>query len=331
MKEGAAVLITFDEASSVPIYQQIVDHIHRQIRSGALAAGFQLPTVRSLSEQTGIARGTVKHAYDTLEQLGLIRKIQGRGTFVNDLNQAVSKKEQAMAAIDQLLERLDELAFSPQEIRIFLDLKLRAREQTIKNVRVGAIDCSPEALSIISLQLSELPHVDLYEFLLDAVLSGQQSFDPDVDLLITTASHFQELKALLPHNHKLIQMVLSVSPQTAAELARIPARANVGILCASQRFSELITNACKKYCVLDQAPQISFFGDDGLDRFLSACDWLILPPNHLRFSSTLEASHLQSFNRSGKILSFHYQIEQGSMLYVSDRIETIYRTEKIRL
>ena len=46
----------------VPIYQQLVDSIRAAIKSGALLAGQQLPTVQEMTETLGIARGTIKRA-----------------------------------------------------------------------------------------------------------------------------------------------------------------------------------------------------------------------------------------------------------------------------
>ena len=68
--------------SDVPVYRQLVDEIRSAIRAGRLAAGAQLPTVLAMAEDLGLARGTIKRAYDELELLGLVEKVQGRGTFV---------------------------------------------------------------------------------------------------------------------------------------------------------------------------------------------------------------------------------------------------------
>ena len=89
---------------TVPIYQQLVDAIRTAIKRGTLTAGQQLPTVQEVTERLGIARGTIKRAYDELERLGLVEKVQGRGTFVcYQPASSGSRKEQAMAAIDAML------------------------------------------------------------------------------------------------------------------------------------------------------------------------------------------------------------------------------------
>ena len=110
----------------IPIYQQLVDSIRAAIKKGELVAGQKLPTVQEVTEALGIARGTIKRAYDELEQIGLIEKVQGRGTFVRyQPENSGSRKEQAMAAIDTVLNQLEEMGFSAAEINIFLNLKLR--------------------------------------------------------------------------------------------------------------------------------------------------------------------------------------------------------------
>ena len=72
-----------DPNLNIPIYQQLVDAIRNDIRKGTLPDGTRLPTVQNLSEELGLARGTIKRAYDQLAQLGLVELIQGRGTFVS--------------------------------------------------------------------------------------------------------------------------------------------------------------------------------------------------------------------------------------------------------
>lgn len=94
--------IVLNQGGDLPLYKQLADEISAKIRSGALADGSKLPTVRELADRMNIARGTVKHAYDELDKLGFIEMTQGRGTFV--LTRAddakTGKKERAMLAID---------------------------------------------------------------------------------------------------------------------------------------------------------------------------------------------------------------------------------------
>ena len=62
-KEGPWVVISINEASEVPIYQQIRNQIVLGISDGRLKPGEQLPTVRALAGEIGINSMTVNKAY----------------------------------------------------------------------------------------------------------------------------------------------------------------------------------------------------------------------------------------------------------------------------
>jgi DNA-binding transcriptional MocR family regulator len=67
-------------------YQNIAEEIAASIRNGTLAPGMQLPTVRALMRQHGVALATAGRVYKVLERTGLIVGEQGRGTFVRDIS-----------------------------------------------------------------------------------------------------------------------------------------------------------------------------------------------------------------------------------------------------
>lgn len=71
--------------SSGPVakYHQLAQILRRQIQSGELPAHTQAPTEESLCRQYGLSRGTVRQALHALAQEGLLRREQGRGTFIN--------------------------------------------------------------------------------------------------------------------------------------------------------------------------------------------------------------------------------------------------------
>lgn len=64
--------------SNEPVYQQIARQIRLGVGSGSLAAGAQLPSVRSLASELGVNLNTVARAYRLLKEEGFVT-IQGRG------------------------------------------------------------------------------------------------------------------------------------------------------------------------------------------------------------------------------------------------------------
>ncbi len=66
-----------------PLYERIANVLSEAIRTGELAAGHRLPTVRELAELLQVSATTVVSAYNRLRADGLVVGEVGRGTFVN--------------------------------------------------------------------------------------------------------------------------------------------------------------------------------------------------------------------------------------------------------
>lgn len=65
-----------------PVYAQVADWVERRIRSGELRPGRRLTAERELAGEIGVAYGTVRRAMQELRDRGLIKTIQGKGTYV---------------------------------------------------------------------------------------------------------------------------------------------------------------------------------------------------------------------------------------------------------
>ena len=320
--------MSITEESGVPIYQQIVDDISARIQSGSLLPGQQLPTVRELASQTGVSRGTIKHAYDCLGQLGLVDMTQGRGTFIRGPQSwDMSAKDQAMTAIDQMLDKLEQLSFTAQEMRIFFDLKLREREDDYLSIQVGVVDCSPESLAVICRQLSVLPRVEVQRFLLEDVLESPQLLRGNLDLVVTTATHFAALEDKVPGRTKLMRVVLSVASGTVLALGRLAGAKEAGIACKSLSYANIIRKSCGQFSQLDRMPDVYLLGSaQELEEYLSRKEILILPSGYHPSASSKEAKALEHFVAGGgEIIRFENQVDRGSFIYVEEQIGKLMR------
>lgn len=77
-------MIRIDLASPVPPTEQVRQQLAGLIRSGALAEGERLPSVRQLAADLGVANGTVAKAYKELEVAGLVSTGRAAGTRVSE-------------------------------------------------------------------------------------------------------------------------------------------------------------------------------------------------------------------------------------------------------
>lgn len=83
-------MISLNYRDTRPIYLQIIEIYQEQIRTGILAFGDKLPSVRELASQLAINPNTIARAYRDLETQGWITTIRGKGCFVSkvpDLSQ----------------------------------------------------------------------------------------------------------------------------------------------------------------------------------------------------------------------------------------------------
>lgn len=71
-----------DRRTAIPLYAQLRETLRRDIRERGLRPGDRLPTEAQLEAQYGVSRATIRQAVGDLELEGVLRRVQGKGTFV---------------------------------------------------------------------------------------------------------------------------------------------------------------------------------------------------------------------------------------------------------
>ncbi|MCC8122918.1 MAG: GntR family transcriptional regulator [Oscillospiraceae bacterium] len=74
-------MISLDSRDARPIYEQVKDGLRHLMITGALQAGDQLPSVRTLAATLAINPTTIQRAYDALEKEGYLQSVAGKGSF----------------------------------------------------------------------------------------------------------------------------------------------------------------------------------------------------------------------------------------------------------
>lgn len=88
--EGGGVLklpIRVSEESREPIYHQIEKQLKALIVGGHLPPGTPLPSIRVMAKDLACSVITTRRAYQNLENSGYIKTIQGKGTFVKEIEE----------------------------------------------------------------------------------------------------------------------------------------------------------------------------------------------------------------------------------------------------
>ena len=71
-------------ASGEPLYAQVARDLAAHVRRGTMVPGARLPPEPALAEAYGVNRLTVREALTSLTRQGLVRRVQGVGSFVAD-------------------------------------------------------------------------------------------------------------------------------------------------------------------------------------------------------------------------------------------------------
>ena len=124
-----------DKKSNQPIYRQIVDQVTQMVTDGLLSPGDQLPTGSELFATYGIAKGTVRCAYDCLRKNGIISVVQGKGSFIRG-------KESVTKTIDTIDYYLDELSplISLDELELLVQQKIQGRIKRQQTIRISVLE-----------------------------------------------------------------------------------------------------------------------------------------------------------------------------------------------
>ncbi len=74
--------VRLDNASTVPVFQQLAEQIRAAIARGAVRPGDSLPSIRQMATEALINPNTVAKTYRDLEREGILRTQRGLGVFV---------------------------------------------------------------------------------------------------------------------------------------------------------------------------------------------------------------------------------------------------------
>lgn len=115
------MLLTIDNTSARPVYQQIVDSVREQVASGALKPRDVLPSVRELARDLEINVNTAHKAYQVLREMKMILIRPARGAIIAPTaKEALGSSENLLRLrelIEETLREAKRLGFDKEAVR----------------------------------------------------------------------------------------------------------------------------------------------------------------------------------------------------------------------
>lgn len=301
----------------IPIYKQLVDQINAEIRSGALKTGTQLPTVREMAERLNLSCGTVKRVYDCLQEMGDIEMTRRRGTFVKYVRQdRDSRKLQAMTAIDRMIRQLSDLNFSPAEIHIFVSLKMREWGLKWSGIRIAVVTEYMDMANIIKKQMEDIGNAAVVLWSARQVRDYPYNLDEQSDVILASTENAQWLESVLPDRTKLIRVAFGMQTDSLVALAETCGR--VGVYCTDESTLDLARAHLSRQHRREIIPCTAA---ENLRENAADLDWLIIPEN-MDISPEVR-SVIDGFADRERLVTLHYAVDEGSMIYIEERIARI--------
>lgn len=144
-----------ENTSPVPLYYQLREQFRSKILDGEMKYGDKLPSETELCKELSLSRSTVKQAYDGLVADGLIRRTQGKGTFVdyNHLNYDILQEPNFYARKDKDGSKQWSLVLEAKNIKcnelIAKKLKINIGDEVCYFKRVRYIDDVPSIIQTV--------------------------------------------------------------------------------------------------------------------------------------------------------------------------------------
>ncbi len=76
--------MTIDHLTGEPAYLQLARILREMITSGEIAPRQPMPSIKSITQRYGVAKGTAEKALGVLRDEGLVVTVPGRGIYVID-------------------------------------------------------------------------------------------------------------------------------------------------------------------------------------------------------------------------------------------------------
>mgnify|MGYP001203895435 CR=1 FL=1 len=155
---------------SMPLHLQIQCYIRDQIASGLMASGSAVPSERELAEEFRVSRMTVRQAFKSLREEGLIYQKRGKGTFVSPFKLDIHTRD-----LNGFSDEMRRLGMKPESKVLGFDktdptfeaakkLKLGKGEKVFRIERLRIADGIPMALETTFLPVKKFPDLDNYNF-----------------------------------------------------------------------------------------------------------------------------------------------------------------------
>ncbi len=196
------------------LYTKIKDYICKNIDGQLWQEGDQIPTEEELAKQFGVSRPTVRQAMSDLVNLGYLKRISGKGTFV----QRPKVVQEYTRFIESYNSEMQKKGLTPKTVQLSLhvehadpfiamQLKIKPREKVIYLRRLrfanGSGEQRPVLLTEVYIPYCLAPQILDYDF------EKYSLYDILQRLKLSPKRVIREIEAIMPDRHTAALLEIS--------------------------------------------------------------------------------------------------------------------------
>jgi DNA-binding transcriptional regulator YhcF (GntR family) len=307
--------------SGVPLYMQVKKQIMDMIKNGDLKVGTKIPTERVLSEQLEVSRNTISTAYKELEQDGVLKSYQGRGTFVaEEANpwKAQNIKEKIIKFVDLGFEEALESGMDAEEFVEIVLHRVKEKKDMMSKITAVYVECNEEQSKMFSKQLSTRTNMNVVPLTIKDIKDMSRETESILEksqVIIATFNHVNEIVNLTKKYDKdIIGVAINPDLETIVKIARFPLETAFGFICMSKEFMFKARGALEKAGLGGIDIEYSNSTDKSeLKRLISNSNVMIVSPG--RYKEVREIA-----GEDKDIIQFLYGLDDGSVKALKSKI-----------
>lgn len=316
----------------LPLYKRIIEWILSDIKNKKLKPADKLPTEHEISKLFGVSRGTVRTALNMLCKNSVLEAVHGSGYYVSNIQDILHEpdKDYAVQQIRDMVAQLRRKGLSDNEIQYCFKLSMIQYDAQRDYAKIVVVECNPDIFPVFHRLLRKIPNIKLDYCMISSVdIHDSMRILNGADIILTTQTHYRALIDLRPDLlEKIYRYNISISQSTLRQISSADEDAEIGIVCISQRFAYLATEAFVNFGFKKSKIHVNV-GDVLSEDFISHVDCLVIPVDSPHYNKIENKRMLKDFEkRNGSLIIFDYQIEKGSMAHIEEEVARIVNKQK---
>jgi len=285
-----------------------------RIQSGQYPIGSKLPGTRLLAQEFQLHPNTVNKVYTDLSAEGVLKTVQGSGTFVLSypLQRADGTAEAELErSLDQLAGVASRLGLSHER---FVALAERAADKAFRSAarQVWFVECNVHDTQDLAISLGTVLGVPVEPLTTQQLGAATELPVQPEDLVITTPFHRVEVEGYLGAAGNVNEVGIVPTAETLVSIARLPQAADYSVVASNEPTLERFVGLLRNYTRREPA-ETFLITDSRLEELVGTAEYL--------FDSQSIHERVKQLRPERPILTLRYQIEPASVAYVRELLQ----------